>query len=188
MESPKTDPPPTGTGTGPRPAASGRPWRALLLVLLIGGAVAWVSFRMQADSSGAFNPTLHWQTDSDQALDRAAREGLPVLMVFTGPRCIYCRRLEKLVLERPPFEKAVAGRVVLALLDIESVKHLRLLEGFGGSATPTVVLTDPAGRMLGFYQGDGADLADWVGRMLRDWRGEGRAATQPEAGATTRGE
>ena len=162
------------TWSGPR-----RPWRTLVALLLIGGAIAWVSFRFHEATGGSFHPTLHWQTDCDAAVAAATQADEPILMVFTQPNCVYCRRLEKQVLETPAFEAVARGRVVLAMLDISSKRHLDLLEQFGGKGTPTVVLTNPQGRMIDFYQGDGGDLVHWLVACLTASRVVPPAGTQP---------
>jgi thiol:disulfide interchange protein len=171
MESENFHPDPTFVA---RPTARGKPtwsgprrtWRTLLTLLLIGGAVAWVSFRLREATTGSFHPTLQWLTDSRTAVAAATQADQPILMVFTQANCTYCRRLEKQVLETPAFEAVARGRVVLAMLDVAARRNLDLLEQFGGKGTPTVVLTNPQGDMIDFYPGDGKDLVNWLTTCL----------------------
>ncbi|MDD4890691.1 MAG: thioredoxin family protein [Phycisphaerae bacterium] len=173
----------------PQPATPSRPprrpWRTLAVVLLVGGVIALISFRMQH----RFRPTLHWETDSDAAFALAAQRGQPVLIVFTQPNCVYCERLEKRVLETPAFESLADGRAVLAMLDVQSPKHAALLERYGGSGTPTVVMTNSAGQRIGDYQdfgGQGTSMVLWLERMLLGWeRSRVLITTQPETQPTT---
>lgn len=143
----------------------GRPWRPLLVILLVGAFIAWLSLRQQH----RFRPTLHWETSRAQAVARATQEGLPILMVFTQPGCPPCVRLEKQVLETPAFEALANGRAVLAMLDATDPPNRELLESFGGRGTPTVIMTNPVGRKLGSFEGEGTHLLGWLERMLLAW-------------------
>ena len=82
------------------------------------------------------------------------------------------------MLSKPAFESAARDRVVLAHLDVQATKHLKLLEQFGGDAVPTVVMTDPQGKLIGYYKGAGPDLPEWVVAMAAAWN-SGYPATKP---------
>lgn len=161
-----------------RPRRSASPWLwGLVLVVAVGGLLWYL---------GRGNPLaeskLAWVTDSDQAMERAEREGLPVLMVFSQPNCGYCRVLKKQVLATDDFERMAAGRVVPADLDIrEADKHLQLLVGYGGNATPTTVLARADGTMIARFDGASPTIIDWLRGQLD------KLATDPaDAGPTTR--
>lgn len=166
-------------GLADRPArrpARPRNWAALLLVLLAGAGIAWFSLRGRSGRSPPLDPAAGWLSDPDAAQAQAKVRGLPLLMVFSQPGCSYCDLLKEQVLSRPQFEAAARGRVVLADLDIVADRaSMGRFREYGGRATPTLVLVDPAGGLIAFKEG-GRGVEDWLADGLRRWELGGAGA------------
>jgi thioredoxin-related protein len=169
------------SGLNPQPGPPTRrrkTWPLVLLVVLVGLFLAYRA----AQTNRPFKSNLPWQSDASAALAEAKAKGLPVLMVFSMPNCVFCTQLQQDVLSKPAFENVARGRVVLADLDIAARKqNLQLLQRYGGTGTPTVVLTNADGRLLGFY--NGGSLPDWLAGLL----GGPAATTAPEAASAMPG-
>ncbi len=122
-------------------------WRVLLLLsVLWGGTAAQAEFAASED----LRPV---------AAEAQAR-GVPVLLVFGASDCVYCRRLEREVLEPMLRQPPAARPVVVAEIHIDSEAPVWWLDGsrssgaalgerFGVQFTPTVLFFSPAGEPLG---------------------------------------
>ncbi len=119
-------------------------WRSLILAWALWAAPAWA---------------LQVNGDLAAVAAEAKRLNVPVLVVFGASDCVYCRRLERDVLEPmlklPPRERGVLVVEVhidddapLVWLDGGRTSGVALGERFGVEFTPTVVLFSPAGEPL----------------------------------------
>src|SRR4030088_868823 len=140
--------------------------RNLFLVLL-----AWL-----ATSAGAF--AADWQTDYEKALAMAKSQNKRVLLDFTGSDwCGPCIGLRKSVFLRPDFSAYAGKNLVLVEIDYPQRKKqsdelkkqnekLSKQYGIDEKGFPTVVLLDPAGKVVREFTGyDGdttAGLIAWI--------------------------
>ncbi len=119
-------------------------WRSLILAWALWAVPAWA---------------LQVNGDLSAVAAEAKRLEVPILVVFGASDCVYCRRLERDVLEPmlklPPRERGVLVVEVhiddegpLVWLDGAHTSGVALGERFGVEFTPTVVLFSPAGEPL----------------------------------------
>jgi len=119
-----------------------------------------------------------WQTDYAKALERAKAENKRVLLDFTGSDwCGPCKQFARDVLVRPAFLAYADKHLVLVEVDYpqrkkqspELVKQNAQLAskyGINEKGYPTVVLLDPAGKIIREFTGYGgesvADIIAWI--------------------------
>jgi thioredoxin-related protein len=138
--------------------------RNLFLILL-----AWL-----ATSAGAF--AADWQTDYGKALEMAKSQNKRVLLDFTGSDwCGPCIELRKQVFSRPEFHAYAEKNLILVEIDYPQRKkqsaELKLQNeklsrqyGIDEKGFPTVVLLDPAGKVVREFTGyDGETTAGLIG-------------------------
>jgi thioredoxin-related protein len=119
-----------------------------------------------------------WETDYAKALETAKRENKRVLIDFTGSDwCGPCIQLHKRAFSRPEFIEYAEKNLVLVEIDYPQRKkqsaalvkqNERLAQQYSidEKGYPTVVLLDPAGKIMRELQGyDGetaADIIAWI--------------------------
>ena len=119
-----------------------------------------------------------WETDYDKALETAKRENKRVLIDFTGSDwCGPCIQMHKRVFSRPEFIEYAEKNLVLVEIDypqrkkqsdalVKQNERLAKQYGIDEKGYPTVVLLDPAGKVVRELQGyDGetpADMISWI--------------------------
>jgi thioredoxin-related protein len=119
-----------------------------------------------------------WETDYAKALETAKRENKRVLVDFTGSDwCGPCIQLNKRVFSRPEFIEYAGKNLVLVEIDYPQRKkqsdtlvkqNERLAQQYRieEKGYPTLVLLDPAGKIVRELQGyDGetpADIIAWI--------------------------
>jgi protein disulfide-isomerase len=119
-----------------------------------------------------------WETDYAKALETAKRENKRVLVDFTGSDwCGPCIQLNKRVFSRPEFIDYAEKNLVLVEIDYPQRKkqsetlvkqNERLAQQYRieEKGYPTLVLLDPAGKIVRELQGyDGetpADIIAWI--------------------------
>lgn len=89
---------------------------------------------------------LVWQTQPEAAAKLATESGKPLLVVFGGKRCSWCRKLEKETLADPQVARQLAEEYVPLHLDL--AEHAALGERLGVEALPTTVILSPQGDLL----------------------------------------
>jgi thiol:disulfide interchange protein DsbD len=127
-------------------------WSTAVAVLLCAGVVAAsvIGPRMLGDnlprgvaSSGGDG---QWQPWSVDAVGRAQAAGRPILVDFTASWCLSCQVNERVALERPEVEQALAGANV-ALFKADWTRYddsiTQTLSSLGRSGVPTYALYAP---------------------------------------------
>jgi thiol:disulfide interchange protein DsbD len=122
-----------------------RAWKALGLVLLVGGIVYGVGAGGARARAGA--ATFGWQHDLDAAVAQARAQGRPMIIDFWADWCTACKELDRDVWSDPRV-RAEASRFVAVKIDgtVESDAFTAITDKFGIIGLPTVVLLDPHGR------------------------------------------
>jgi thioredoxin-related protein len=112
-----------------------------------------------------------WQTDYAGALEKAKAENKRVLLEFTGSDwCGPCIQFNKQVLSRPEFLTYAEKHLILVEVDypqrkrqsaelVKQNKELARQYGIDEKGYPTVVLLDPAGKIVDEFTGYGGDSA-----------------------------
>ena len=110
-----------------------------------------------------------------QALERAAREGKPLLVDFSASWCAPCQRFREETLRDPAVAALLEGFV---LIEVDADTETGLVEAAGVHAVPDILLAAPDGRILERVQAfeEAAAFRPRLERVLRAVHGE------PDAG------
>ena len=100
-----------------------------------------------------------WETDFDKAQKRAAKEGKPMLVNFTGSDwCGWCIKLEGEVFSKKEFASWAEKNVILVKLDFprksnqsaaEKKRNQELSKKYGVRGFPTILFIDGKGKAIG---------------------------------------
>ena len=137
-------------------------------------------------SDAAVASELDWIADFDVAQRKAKAEGKDMLVDFTGSDwCVWCHRLDGEVFSKASFQEYAAENFVVVALDFpndEAIKakvpnpdrNNELMEKFGVTGFPTVLLLTPDGEVYGKtgYRPDGPD--GYIENLMK-LRTEGKA-------------
>jgi protein disulfide-isomerase len=137
----------------------------------------WLAFIFIGLTSGAF-AAGGWETDYAKALAKAKAENKHVLLDFTGSDwCGPCIELRKRVLSSKEFDTYAAKNLVLVEIDYPQRKKqspelkkqnekLSKEYGIDEKGFPTIVLLDPAGKVIREFTGyEGeptAEIIAWI--------------------------
>jgi len=95
-------------------------------------------------AGGEKQAEVEWQHDPQEAFDLAEETGKPVLLVFGGKRCSWCRKLEKDTLADPKVAGLISESFVPLHVNVED--HPELGEALEVESFPTTfVLTSDGG-------------------------------------------
>ena len=98
--------------------------------------------------------SIEWQSSPQQAFDRAAEEGLPVLVFLYTDWCTYCRQMDQTTFSDPEVVRQVAADYVWLRLNAETdPAGARLQQQFFVAGFPTVLILDSKGREIDRLQG-----------------------------------
>jgi thioredoxin-related protein len=97
-----------------------------------------------------------WETDFEEASERAKAEKKPMLVDFTGSDwCGWCIKLKKEVFDTQEFKDYAAKNLVLVELDFprrkeqgdeEKAQNKKLMEKYGIQGFPTILILSDKGR------------------------------------------
>jgi len=100
-----------------------------------------------------------WETDFDKAQKKAAKEGKPMLVNFTGSDwCGWCVKLDGEVFSKKEFEAWAKKNVILVKLDFprkstqtaeEKKRNRELMKKYGVRGFPTILFIDAKGKVIG---------------------------------------
>ena len=144
-----------------------------------------------------------WLVDFEKAKAKAAKEGKPILMEFTGSDwCPPCKALHKNVLVKDIFKKEMPKHYILLKLDnprdkskqtdAEKAQYKELAKEYKVTGVPSVFLTDAEGKPFFKSSGYGGQSADeWVEKNGREIRhpqnaGQGGKSQRPRTRQTAR--
>jgi thioredoxin-related protein len=131
----------------------------ILLTTVAVGATAWAksattrnpSQMPQAAKASQAAPSVQWLQDL-QAARRASRAtGRPMLIVFGGPHCVYCKKLDAEVFSHPTIARYVNASFIPVHLDFE--KNKRAAEILEVKSLPTSIILSPEADLLGSIEG-----------------------------------
>lgn len=155
------------------------PWAESLSSLLIATLLAGCgpSATAQADAS---DTAEIWMADFDAALEKAADENKYTLVNISGLSwCGWCKALEREVFSQPEFINYVEDNLVAVLLDFDrsgkavnedfASQHEALLRRFGVQGFPTVLILNPAGKVIerdGYQRGGAKNYVDFIKTVI----------------------
>jgi thioredoxin-related protein len=97
-------------------------------------------------SSGTGSPPAGWSDDPQTALSEASETGRRVVMGFYLPGCPPCAAMEHEVLPAKLVREAVSGFVPVL---VNAITNPELAERYQVESTPTYIITDAQGNLLG---------------------------------------
>ena len=95
---------------------------------------------------------ITWEKDLPSALERARREGKPVLINFYADWCVWCKRLESTTLRDAKVATVLQNRVVPLSLNVES-NGRELSNEYRVDGLPTIVVLSADGSEIGRIPG-----------------------------------
>ena len=95
--------------------------------------------------------SIQWIYDLKQAHKLSQLKGRPILIVFGGPWCQYCKKLDKEVLSHPTIVKYVNSTFIPVHLDAS--KDDRAAKILDVKSLPTTVVLSPKADLLGSVEG-----------------------------------
>lgn len=93
-----------------------------------------------------------WATSTDEAHDRAVREGKFVFFEFTKQECGNCQRMDSLLYPAFDLEALLVSSIPLKI-DIESPEGKAIAARYSIEEAPSVLITTPEGRLVFLMQG-----------------------------------
>ena len=84
---------------------------------------------------------IAWSTDIEASLQQAASTGQPVLLEFTAPWCVYCKRMEKTTFVDPKVVNYINERFVAVRVDADQNKEL--VADLGIKGLPAMLVVSP---------------------------------------------
>lgn len=95
---------------------------------------------------------VSWESDMPAALERAGREGKPVLVNFYADWCVWCKRLESTTLRDAKVASVLQNKVVPLSLNVDG-DGKELSNEYQVDGLPTIIVLDAGGRELGRIPG-----------------------------------
>lgn len=93
-----------------------------------------------------------WANSTDEAHDRAVREGKFVYFEFTKAECGNCKRMDSLLYPALDFEALLVSSVPVKI-DVESPEGKAIAARYSIEDVPAVLMTTPEGRLVFLMQG-----------------------------------
>jgi thioredoxin-related protein len=142
--------------------------------VLCGAAAFFLSLTLFSYAAAADIP---WTTDLDAALDRAAKENLTVLALFTGSDwCPYCEKLDRGLVRTGEFSDFVGTGIIPVFIDFpkkkilpeeQARKNREWKKRYAVEGYPTMLLIGNDGKILGTVEYTGGSSASYI-RDLRE--------------------
>ncbi len=92
-----------------------------------------------------------WAKDPKSAYKMAQATGQPMLLVFSGKRCSWCRKLERETLADSKVVDLVNGKFIPLHIDVD--EHPEISEALEVEGLPTTVVLTPDGEVLASASG-----------------------------------
>jgi hypothetical protein len=93
-----------------------------------------------------------WATTTDEAHDRAEKEGKFVFFEFTQAECGNCKRMDSLLYPAFDFEALLTSSIPIKI-DIESPEGKSIASRYSLEQAPAVLITTPQGRLVFMMEG-----------------------------------
>jgi len=137
------------------------PWNRSLVAVTLVAALVWQSGLIaaarkragkiepvQSESSGA---AIHWEHDLKTAHRFSVATGRPLLIVFSGPNCGWCRKLERDTLGDSGIAVLVNGSFIP--LHLDTSRHRRAAEILDVQGLPSTFVLNADADLLAMVEG-----------------------------------
>jgi thioredoxin-like negative regulator of GroEL len=104
-----------------------------------------------AGVSVAHGSGVVWKSDYAAARKEAFEKGRPIVIVFSGESCIWCRKLESATLRDAGVMAALTERFVC--LKVDGDREVNLTQALKVQSYPTVIIAAPDGKILATIDG-----------------------------------
>jgi thioredoxin-like negative regulator of GroEL len=112
------------------------------------------SSRSSQASEAAQKPdSIRWLTDLRVAHHVSVATGRPMLIVFGGPWCHLCKKLEKEVLAQPTLAKYINTMFVPVHVDLGVQENQKISQTLEIKGIPTAVVLNANADLIGFIEG-----------------------------------
>ncbi len=120
----------------------------------------------QAPKASQQAEPIQWLHDLKSAHRASVASGRPMLIVFSGPKCFYCRKLENEVFTNPTVSRYINKAFVPVHLDLG--KNREAAEVLEVTSLPTTVILSSDADLLGSIEGfvDSRRYAETLHRSL----------------------
>lgn len=127
-------------------------------------------------SVGMSQQTIQWEPSLDSAQRLAAQTNRLVLIYFSGPSCVYCRKMEAETLNQPSVASAISADYVA--VKVVADHFPATAKRYGITNLPTTVIATPQGQMLtskpGFVRAD--EYTGLIGQVAMETKRRREAA------------
>ena len=116
---------------------------------------------------GGEGRSVPWRSDLAAAQAEARVRNMPIWLQFTGPWCVYCRKMDLLTFN----DAAVASRAKARFIPVKlrSDAHEDLLAQFGITGLPATIILSPSGRAI-LARSDGySDASEFAAKLDGAW-------------------
>lgn len=96
-------------------------------------------------------PAVQWLDNLETARRASVATGRPMLIVFGGQHCVFCKKLDKEVFAHPVVAKYINTAFIPVHLDFE--KNVRAAKVLEVKSLPTSVILSPEADLLGSIEG-----------------------------------
>jgi protein disulfide-isomerase len=134
-----------------------------------GAAAFFLSLTLFSYAAAADIP---WTTDLDAALDRAAKNDMTVLALFTGSDwCPYCEKLDRDLVRTEEFADFIGTGIIPVFIDFPKKKTLQdeqvrknseWKKRYAVVGYPTMLLFGSDGKVIGTVEYTGRDAASYI--------------------------
>ena len=148
------------------PARSTLPARVLPRALL-GCFLFSISTLSTTTAFAGEGGTVPWRVDLATAQTEARARNLPLWIQFTGPWCIYCKKMDMFPFADPAVVTRAQSRFVP--VKIRSDVHQDLVAQFNITSLPATVILSPSGRLILAQSHGYSDAPEFAGILDGAW-------------------
>lgn len=143
------------------PDKPGRFWQVFWLTFLV-ISLGYAGYCFYAPSND-----IAWASDFTEAQQLAVESDKPIILFFTGSWCSPCQIMKRQVWADGQVKDTVDAAFIPVTIDVDDKSAAEVLGRYEVVATPTTIITDPAGNVIRQQLGGigKADFLDLLGQL-----------------------